>query len=68
MKISIPVILVVLTLNSCSTKQGSNDQNINPIIIEDWENPEIYSRNKEEPRATFMPFSSKEEVINNKNN
>jgi len=66
MKISIPVILVVLNLTSCSTKQGSHDQNVNPIIIEDWENPEIYARNKEEPRATFMPFITKEQVVQNK--
>lgn len=66
MKLSLSLTLLLLILTSCSTKHTPNHPHLNANTIEDWENPDIYSRNKEEPRATFIPFNTKEQVLLNK--
>ncbi len=33
--------------------------------IPDWEDPEIFNKNKEAPHATFVPFNTSEEVLQN---
>ena len=65
MKINIPLILGLLVLASCSKKHQYTNQKIDTKTVEDWENPEIYSRNKEQPRAAFIPFGTKEQVVQN---
>ena len=65
MKILTLFILVIITV-SCSDKHPLEGQKINSNPIEDWENPEVFSRNKEAPRAAFVPYSSKEQVLVNK--
>ncbi|MEL4454903.1 glycoside hydrolase family 2 TIM barrel-domain containing protein [Lutimonas vermicola] len=64
MRISMLFILVILAI-SCSDKHPLEGQKIKSNGIEDWENPEVFSRNKEEPRAAFVPYSSKEQVLVN---
>ncbi len=56
MKISVALILGLLILASCSKKHEFTNQKAETNTIEDWENPEVYARNKEQPRATFIPF------------
>ena len=55
-------ILAFSTLVSCTKKHKYEnvDMIVNPI--EDWENPEVFQRNKEQPRASFIPYQSIEQL------
>ncbi len=66
MKFSLPLFVLIFFIISCSTKHQQYDQKANVVQFENWENPEIYSKNKEAPRASFIPFRSKEQVLENK--
>ncbi|MBE0673999.1 MAG: DUF4981 domain-containing protein [Bacteroidales bacterium] len=35
-------------------------------LVPDWENPKLFDRNKEKPRATFIPFADVESALNQK--
>ncbi len=59
------IVVLLLTQISCSKKHISNQGQIEIAETKDWENPEIFSRNKELARASFIPFGSKEQVMEN---
>jgi len=44
-------LLYLFLLFGCTTEQN------------DWENPEVFAVNKEEPRASFFAFTSEEEAL-----
>jgi len=60
------LVLVIFMLVSCSEKHNLKKVDIVQNPVEDWENPEIFGRNKELPRATFIPYKSIEQVRLNK--
>lgn len=56
-------LLIALTLLiSCSEKIMHSKNQGNTNSVPDWENPEVFSRNKEQPRASFIPFQSREQL------
>ncbi len=57
-RISIPILLGILFLSSCSSKyEGISYNEKSPA---DWENPEVFQINKENPRASFVPYLNKQ--------
>ncbi len=59
-------IFSLLVITSCSEKHKYSNQTVEPKPVEDWENPAIFSRNKEAPRASFIPYKTKSQVLENK--
>ena len=59
-------IFSLLVITSCSEKHKYSNQTVEPTPVEDWENPAIFSRNKEAPRASFIPYKTKSQVLENK--
>lgn len=62
----ITILFILLSFSACSKKHKYSNQKVETNDVEDWENPEVFSRNKEEPRASFIPYLSKEQVFENK--
>ena len=60
------IIILILSLLFFSKKHTNNQAKLGGIPAEDWENPEIFSRNKEAPRASFIPYETKAQVLKNK--
>ncbi len=67
MKFLILFIILLLT-TSCTKKHPYVNQKIESNLVEDWENPEVFAINKEQPRASFIPFQTRDQVIENKAN
>ncbi|MCA0931708.1 DUF4981 domain-containing protein [Lutimonas saemankumensis] len=61
----ISIVLILLSLSTCSKKHKYTDKEVLTDAVKDWENPEVVSRNKEKPRASFVPFASRENVLAN---
>ncbi|WP_299525646.1 glycoside hydrolase family 2 TIM barrel-domain containing protein [uncultured Lutibacter sp.] len=55
--------IILIVLNSCTTKHKYVDVPFEEKEINDWENPEVFGVNKEAPRAYFIPYLSDEDVI-----
>ena len=62
----VSIILLLLSLSTCSKNHKYEDQEVKTDVVEDWENPEVYARNKENPRASFIPYASRENAVINK--
>ena len=60
------VVLLPLFLTAYGQKPEYPDQQAIVNSPEDWENPAVFGRNKEEPRAAFIPYKTVEQVMANK--
>ena len=56
-------LLPLLVLMSCTSKSKYTDVAFEEITPRDWENPEIFGINKEEPRSYFIPYDNDEDVL-----
>ena len=61
------ILFVLFSLSTCShNNQQLNNQHSENGALQDWENPEVFAVNKESPRASFIPYQSKEAAVLNK--
>ena len=58
------LVIFLLVLGSCTNKHKYDNVPFEEKEINDWENPEIFGVNKEDPRAYFIPYLKEEDVIN----
>ncbi len=61
MRYCVYFFLVLLSATAGNLKCQSQD-----VMSPDWENPKIFDRNKEKPRATFIPFNDVESALSQK--
>ena len=59
------VILALSLLISCTKKHKYENVDMINNPIEDWENPEVFGKNKEKPRASFIPYKTIEQLSSN---
>ena len=59
---SLPILLVILFISGCSSSY--KDIAFNEKSPADWENPEVFQINKEEARASFVPYVDRQNAAN----
>ena len=58
----IPIALVLL-LVSCKKYTDYSGVTFTEVEPRDWENPEMFNQNREEPRATFISYPDADEAL-----
>jgi len=53
---------LLLLLSTPSIAQGPDSSDLSRDRLNDWENQNVFERNKLPPRASFVPFASREEL------
>ncbi|MGE5944772.1 MAG: glycoside hydrolase family 2 TIM barrel-domain containing protein [Flavobacteriales bacterium] len=56
------LLLPLMLLMACSSKHTYEGVAFEEKTPQDWENPEVFSINKEAPRAYFIPYKTEEQV------
>ncbi len=60
---TLPLLLVLILIVSFTLHTTIAQQKTPEFTIEDWENTAIFGRNKELPRASFIPFETIDQVV-----
>jgi len=54
---------IFILVTSCKKYSDYSDNSFMEVEPRDWENPEMFNKNREEPRATFISFSDADEAL-----
>ncbi|KAA5823681.1 DUF4981 domain-containing protein [Algibacter amylolyticus] len=57
------LLLPLVLIYACSTNHKYEGVAFTEKATQDWENPEVFNINKEAPRASFIPFETVEQVM-----